>query len=148
MPKCRKAAYLRAVSAYRPKKVQPYRVRWTVGGDQVDYPYDLSTKTADLLTTANLLFNSVLSTPGATFLTADLKDIYLGKPMSRYDTSAFQSGRYPTKSLNSIISRPSFTKVLSTLRFAAEYMDSPKLVASPTTKSLLSLPRTATNPAP
>jgi hypothetical protein len=84
MPKGRNAAYLQAVSAYCPEKSQPYRVRWTVGGDQVDYPFDVSTKTADL-TTAKLLFNSVLSTPGAMFLTADLKDFYLGTPMSRYE---------------------------------------------------------------
>ena len=84
MPKGRKAAYLRAVSAYRPEKANPYRVRWTVGGDQIDYPFDVSTKTADL-TTAKLLFNSVLSTPNAKFLTADLKDFYLGTPMSHYE---------------------------------------------------------------
>ena len=84
MPAGRKAAYLRAVSAYRPEKAQPYRVRWTVGGDQIDYPFDVSTKTADL-TTAKLLFNSVLSTPNGKFLTADLKDFYLGTPMSRYE---------------------------------------------------------------
>ena len=84
MPKGRKAAYLRAVSAYRPEKAQPYRVRWTVGGDQIDCPFNVSTKTADL-TTAKLLFNSVLSTPNAIFLTADLKDFYLGTLMSRYE---------------------------------------------------------------
>jgi hypothetical protein len=84
MPKGRRAAYLRAVSAYRPEKANPYRVRWTVGGDQVDYPFDVSTKTADL-TTAKLLVNSVVSTPNAMFLTADLKDFYLGTPMSRYE---------------------------------------------------------------
>lgn len=86
MPKGCKAAYLRAVSAsYRPGKANPYRVRWTVGGDQIDYyPFDVSTKNADL-TAAKLLFNSVLSTPNAKFLTADLKDLYLGTPMSRYE---------------------------------------------------------------
>ena len=84
MPKGRKAANLRAVSTYCPEKAQPYRVWWTVGGNQVDNPFDVSTKTADL-TTAKLLFNSVLSTPGAMFLTADPKDFYLGMPMSRYE---------------------------------------------------------------
>ena len=84
MPKDRKATYVRVVSAMRPEKANPYRVRWTVGGDKVDYPFDVSTKTADL-TTAKLLFNSVLSTPNARFMTADLKDFYLGTPMERYE---------------------------------------------------------------
>jgi len=84
IPKGRKATYLRVVSAFRPEKANPRRVRWTVGGDKVDYPFDVSTKTADL-TTAKLLFNSVLSTPGARFMTADIKDFYLGTPMDRYE---------------------------------------------------------------
>ena len=79
MPKGRKATYVRIVSAMRPEKANPYRVRWTVGGDKVEYPFDVSTKTADL-TMAKLLFNSVLSTPNARFMTADLKDFYLVRP--------------------------------------------------------------------
>jgi len=84
IPQGRKATYLRVVSAFRPEKSNPRRVRWTVGGDKVDYPFDVSTKTADL-TTAKLLFNSVLSTPTAKFMTLDLKDFYLGTPMTRYE---------------------------------------------------------------
>lgn len=84
VPKGRKVTYLRVVSALRPEKTNPHRVRWTVGGDKVDYPFDVSTKTADL-TTAKILINSVVSTPNAKFLTADLKDFYLGTPMERYE---------------------------------------------------------------
>ena len=69
----------------RPEKANPYRVRWTApGGDKVDYPFKVSTITADL-TTAKLLFKSALSTPNARFLTADLKDFYLGTPMECYE---------------------------------------------------------------
>ena len=84
IPQGRKIAYLRPVSAWRPEKAKPHRIRWTVGGDQVDYPFDVSTKAADL-TTAKLLVNSVLSTKNGMFLTADLKDFYLGTPMARYE---------------------------------------------------------------
>ena len=84
IPRGRKAAYLRVVSAYRPEKANPHRIRWTVGGDKVDYPFEVSTKTADL-TTAKLLFNSVLSMPEAKFFGIDLKDFYLGTPMDRYE---------------------------------------------------------------
>ena len=41
---------------------------------------DLSTPTADLMT-VKLLLNSVISTPGAKFVTLDIKDFYLNTPM-------------------------------------------------------------------
>ena len=43
---------------------------------------DCGTPTADLLT-VKLLLNSVISTPGAKFMTLDLKDFYLSTPMER-----------------------------------------------------------------
>ncbi len=72
------------MSAVRPEKANPYRLRWTVSSVKVDYPFDVSTKTADL-TTAKILINSVVSIPNAKFMTADLKDFYLGTPMGRYE---------------------------------------------------------------
>jgi hypothetical protein len=83
IPKGRKATYLQVISALRPEKVNPRRVRWTAGGDKIDYPFDVSTKTADLTTANKLLFNSVLSTPNAKLLAANLKDFYLGTPMEK-----------------------------------------------------------------
>ena len=80
----RKATYLRVVVADRPEKPQPRRVRWTVGGNRVQYPGDVTTKTADLVT-AKTLFNSVISTTGARYMTIDLKDFYLGTPLDRYE---------------------------------------------------------------
>ena len=56
IPKGHKATYLRVVSAMR----------------KVDYPYDVSTKTADL-TTDKLLINSTLSMPNAKLLVTDLR---------------------------------------------------------------------------
>jgi hypothetical protein len=72
------------VSACRPEKKDPHRVRWTVGGDQADHPGNVSAKTADL-TTAKILVNSVLSTTNGKMVTTDLKDFYLGTPMERYE---------------------------------------------------------------
>jgi len=51
-------------------------VRATTGSDRINYPDDVSSKTAEL-PTSKLLFNSVVSTPGARFLTADIKDFFL-----------------------------------------------------------------------
>jgi hypothetical protein len=84
MPAGRKATYLRLVVSDRPQKAQPRRVRFTVGGDRIDYPGEVSTKTASLAT-AKLLFNSVISTPGAKFMTMDIKDFYLCTPMDHYE---------------------------------------------------------------
>jgi len=47
-----------------PRESHPHQVRWTVGGDQITYNGDVSTKTANLIM-AKLLFNSVVSTPNA-----------------------------------------------------------------------------------
>jgi hypothetical protein len=84
IPPGRKATYLRLVVTDRPQKEQPRRVRFTVGGDKVDYPFDVSTKTGGL-TTAKLIINSVVSTPEAKFCAFDIKDFYLCTPMARYE---------------------------------------------------------------
>ena len=82
--KDRKATYIHVVCANRPEKLEPHCVRWTAGSNLVDYPGDVSTKTADI-TTVKILLNSVLSTPNVRFMTIDLKDFYLETPMDRYE---------------------------------------------------------------
>jgi hypothetical protein len=84
VPADRIPTYGRIVVSVRPQKAEPYRTRLTVGGDRIDYPFEVSTPTADL-TTAKLLFNSVVSTPGAKFLVTDIKDFYLNTAMERYE---------------------------------------------------------------
>jgi hypothetical protein len=82
IPSDRTATYLRIVVAEKPHKTEKQRVRFTCGGNLIHYPGIVSTLTADL-TTATFLFNSVVSTPSAKFLTADIKDFYLNSPMER-----------------------------------------------------------------
>eukprot|EP00804_Cyclotella_cryptica_P015850 CCRYP_006347-RA/>CCRYP_006347-RA protein AED:0.34 eAED:0.34 QI:0/0/0/1/0/0/3/0/479 len=74
--------YGRIVVALRPQKKEPARTRLTVGGNLIDYPWEVATPTSDL-TTAKLLFNSVVSTPGAVFVVMDVKNFYLNTPMER-----------------------------------------------------------------
>ena len=57
IPAGRKATYARIVCADRPEKENPRRVRLTVGGDQIDFPGDVSTKTSGL-TTVKIHLNS------------------------------------------------------------------------------------------
>jgi hypothetical protein len=56
----------------------------TVGGNLIDYPYDVSTPTANI-TTAKIVFNSVISTPNAKFMGLDIKDFYLYTEMARFE---------------------------------------------------------------
>ncbi len=68
-----------------PEKInKPNRTRLVAGEDQVHYPGDAGTPTADLLT-IKLLINSIISTQGAKFMTMDIKDFYLNTPMVQYE---------------------------------------------------------------
>jgi hypothetical protein len=84
LPAGRKPTYLRVVAEYKPNKEEKHRVRFTCGGDRIHYPGNVSTETADL-TTAKLLFNSVISTRGARFAAFDIKNFYLNNPMARFE---------------------------------------------------------------
>jgi hypothetical protein len=84
LPKGKKPTYLRICANYRPQKSDPYRIRWTVGGNLVDYKGDTYTPTADL-TTAKLLINSTISTPGARFFCIDISNFYLITPFTDPD---------------------------------------------------------------
>ena len=76
--------YGRIVTAYRAGKAEPNRTRLTVGGNRINYPDDVGTPTADLLTVKHLL-NSTVSTPNAKFMTIDIKDFYLSTKLKRFE---------------------------------------------------------------
>jgi hypothetical protein len=84
IPSDRTVTYARIVVDYRPQKKDPNRVRITVGGNLIHYPGEVTTRTADM-TTSKILWNSVLSTPGAKYCCADVKNFYLETPMERYE---------------------------------------------------------------
>ena len=81
IPKDRTVTYLKVVVDYRPQKQDPNRVRITVGGNLLSYPGELTTRTADSIRT-KLLWNSVLSTKGAQYMTVDIKGFYLNTPLN------------------------------------------------------------------
>ena len=54
-----------------------------MGGDLINYPGDLGTPTACLLT-VKLLVKISVSTAVAEFMTIDVKQIYLNTPLARY----------------------------------------------------------------
>ena len=78
-PKDRVATYLRIVAELKLNKAEKRRIRFTVGGDRLTYPGNVSTPTV------KTLLNSMVSTPNAQFLTNDIKDFYLNTPMDRFE---------------------------------------------------------------
>ena len=80
IPKGKVVTYARIVVNFRPQKEDPNRVRITAGGNLIDYPHELTTRTADL-TTAKILWNSIISTKGARYAASDAKNFYLATPL-------------------------------------------------------------------
>jgi hypothetical protein len=69
---------------YHSEKKDPYRTRINMGGNLIDYPGDCGTPTVGILT-VKTLFNSIVSTPNAKFMTISIKHFYLMKPMCCYE---------------------------------------------------------------
>ena len=66
----------------RPDKKEKNRTRFTFCGDRIDYPGKVATPTADMLV-AKILFNSVISTKAARFMTIDISNFYLMTPLKQ-----------------------------------------------------------------
>ncbi len=64
------------VASVPTKKEDPYPIRATLGGNLIHYPDNFGTPTANLLL-IKILLNSVISTEGAKFATANLSNFYL-----------------------------------------------------------------------
>ena len=92
--------YANPVVDYRPQKEDPHRIRITAGGNLINYPGELSTRTADL-TTSKLMWNSVLSTEGAKYMCLDIKNFYLSAPLDRFEYMKFRWRYSPNGRLNS-----------------------------------------------
>ena len=67
MPADRLATYANIIVDFRPQKEDPYRIQICVGGNLINHPGELTTRTADI-TTSKLHWNSVLSTQKAKYM--------------------------------------------------------------------------------
>ena len=81
--KRRMVTYRNIVVSILPQKDENHRTRLTVGGNLINYPGNVSTPTY-VTSTAKMLFNSTVYTPGAQFMCVDVKDFYLNIPMESY----------------------------------------------------------------
>ncbi len=71
--------YEQFVCSVRPKKAEPNQMQFTVGSNRINYPGEVATSTVEMLV-AKMLFNSVISTKGARFMTMDFSNFYLMTP--------------------------------------------------------------------
>ena len=82
IPKDQVCTYAHIVVDYRPQEKDKNRVRVTAGGNLLNYPGKLTTRTADI-TTSKLMWNSVISTQNASYMCADTENFYLTTPLDR-----------------------------------------------------------------
>ncbi len=97
--RCKDITYGWIVCVYCLAKKDPYRMCITMGGNLVNYPDNRGTPTADLLT-IKLMFNSIISTPNAKFMTIDIKDFYLMTPMDLYEYFRMKLELFPQDIIN------------------------------------------------
>ncbi len=64
------------------EKKEPNCTRAMMGGNLINYPKNIGTNTAMLLL-IKMFLNSVISTPGACFMSIDLANFYLMTPLKR-----------------------------------------------------------------
>jgi hypothetical protein len=91
--------YGQFVCTKRPQKAESNRTRFTVGGDQINYPGEVATPTADLLF-GKILFNSTISMPGARFMTMDISNFYLNLPLACLEYIRIKISNIPEEIIN------------------------------------------------
>ena len=74
--KTRDVTYASFLCNVRNKKKERNQTLLVVGGDRTNYTGEVATPTTEMLV-AKLLFNSVMSTKGAQFMTVDISNFYL-----------------------------------------------------------------------
>ena len=85
----------------RPEKKERNRSRFVAGGNLLKgtYPGDTGTPTAEMLV-AKILFNSVVSTRKAKFMTMDISNFYLNTPMKRPEYIRIKVSDIPDEIVN------------------------------------------------
>jgi hypothetical protein len=72
--------YGQIVIDHHPQKEDTNRICITVGGNLINYPFELTTHTTNMVS-SKLLWNSTISTNGAHFAGANIKNMYLDTPL-------------------------------------------------------------------
>ena len=94
IPSGKKPTYVCIVADFREQKADPYQVRCTMGGNLIDFPGEMSTKVADIITVKCLL-NNIVSTTGAKAACIDIKDFYLNNDLPEADYIRLKADSIP-----------------------------------------------------
>jgi hypothetical protein len=65
-----------------------------VASNLINYPFELTTCTTDMVS-SKLLWNSVISTKGACFVSANIKNMYLDMPLDWYEYMKMPLSLFP-----------------------------------------------------
>ncbi len=96
IPQDRTVTYAHTVIDHCPQKEDPNSVCITVGGNLIDYPFELTTRTADMVA-SKILWNSVISsTKDARFAGTNIKKMYLETPLDWYEYMKMPIALFPT----------------------------------------------------
>ena len=95
----RDVTYGQFVCTVQPEKAVPNQMRFTVGGDRINYPGKVATPTVEMLV-AKMLINSFISTKGAHFMTMDISNFYLMTPLHRPEFIRMKLNDIPDKLIN------------------------------------------------
>ncbi len=79
----RTVTYAHIVIDHCPQKEDPNHKRIAVRGNLIDYPFELTTRTADMVS-SKILWNSVISTKDACFAGANIKNMYLKTTLNQF----------------------------------------------------------------
>jgi hypothetical protein len=101
--------YGKFVCTVRPEKAEPNQTRFTVEGDRINYPGEVATPNAEMLV-AKMLFNSVISTKGARFMTMDISNFYLMTPLHRPELIQMKLSNIPNEVIKEYKLREKATK--------------------------------------
>jgi hypothetical protein len=95
IPQDRTVIYARTVIDHHPQKGDPNHVCIMVGSNLINYPFKLTTRTADMVS-SKILWNSVISTKDARFASANIKNMYLKTPLDWYEYMKMPVALFPT----------------------------------------------------
>jgi hypothetical protein len=84
IPKDRKITYGKLLCDYKLNKTEKEQARLTVGNDTIYYTGEVATPTSDS-TTLKIIINRTLSTADAEMMMMDIKNFYLGTPLTIYE---------------------------------------------------------------
>jgi hypothetical protein len=92
-----------------PKKAESNQMRLKVGGDRINYPGKVATPTAEMLV-AKMLFNGLISTKGAQFMTMNISNFYLMTPLHHAEFIQIKLSNFPNEVINEYKLREKATK--------------------------------------